>query len=108
MCGWVFFSKINVQNTIATYEYFLFRATSEILPSLYSESNPNSLDPALKLTSKLLGVTTDAFISQDDSVKFFLETGLGPFFFQSIRAECCCPDIFSCCEGGWVCCQNKG
>ncbi len=44
---------------------------------------PNSLDPALKLTSKLLGVHTLLLTNQQDSSLFTFDTGLGPFFFQT-------------------------
>ena len=49
-----------------TYEYLRLSATSESLPSAYSEDNPNSLESALKLTSNLLGVLTEEDNSQDD------------------------------------------
>ena len=76
----VFYKKL------LTYEYLRLSATSEIFPSFCSELRPNSLDPALKFTSKLFGVQTVCSDSQQDSCRFFDETGLGPFFFQTNRA----------------------
>ena len=66
-----------------THEYRRLRETSEIFPSDCSELRPNSLDPALKLTSKLLGVHTLLLTNQQDSCLDTFDTGLGPFFFQT-------------------------
>ena len=57
--------------------------SSETFPFRCSELKPNSLDPALKFTSKLLGVQTVVSTSQQESPVFCLDTGLGPFFFQT-------------------------
>ncbi len=67
----------------STHEYRRLRETSEIFPSDCSEPRPNSLDPALKLTSKLLGVHTLLLTNQQDSCLDTFDTGLGPFFFQT-------------------------
>ena len=67
----------------STHEYRRLRETSEIFPSDCSELRPNSLDPALKLTSKLLGVHTLLLTNQQDSCLDTFDTGLGPFFFQT-------------------------
>ncbi len=67
----------------STHEYRRLRETSEIFPSDCSELRPNSLDPALKLTSKLLGVHTLLLTNQQESSLDTFDTGLGPFFFQT-------------------------
>ena len=76
-----FFDPCIVYQT--THEYRRLRETSEIFPSDCSELRPNSLDPALKLTSKLLGVHTLLLTNQQDSCLDTFDTGLGPFFFQT-------------------------
>ena len=78
-----------------TYEYLRLSATSESLPSAYSDDRPNSLEPALKLTSNLLGVFNEDVNSQDDWLRVLVETGLGPPLVHK-KLAAILEDIFDC------------